>query len=243
MHPHINIRFYHNHSDSWKYYKAKYDGIGYLLNKYIEEKISLGLLDDKKFEIKILLPYKNEYIELSQGEGGYYISIETPLNFLEYIQYIDYFSSNNWESLCKQSGTNFQKYNEFAKNTIQKNLDKYTVVKDSSQFSEIVKVWSEKNISINYSLENGLFYKLDNEILDKTVSRVFPFIIKDLTFILRPDFKEIFVYKNNKLINSTILTQSVLASDYNFYYNKNSVILSFFKTIIMKYDIERNIFY
>ena len=58
---------------------------------------------------------------------------------------------------------------------------------------------------------------MNDELIDKKVSRAFPFVYKDLTFILRPDFKEIYVYKNNKMINSTLLTQSVIATDYNFF--------------------------
>jgi len=82
---------------------------------------------------------------------------------------------------------------------------------------------------------------LNDELIDKKVSRAFPFVYKDLTFILRPDFKEIYVYKNNKMINSTLLTQSVIATDYNFYYNKNTVVLSFFRKIIIEYDIDKKL--
>ena len=82
---------------------------------------------------------------------------------------------------------------------------------------------------------------MNDELIDKKVSRAFPFVYKDLTFILRPDFKEIYVYKNNKMINSTLLTQSVIATDYNFYYNKNTVVLSFFRKIIIEYDIDKKL--
>lgn len=67
MHSHINIRYSFNRNINSRYYKATYDGIGYLLNKYIEEKINLGLLEDKKFEIKFVIPYFNEFTEFSRG--------------------------------------------------------------------------------------------------------------------------------------------------------------------------------
>jgi len=50
MHPHVNIRFSHNHNENWKYYKATYDGIGYLLNKYIEKKLMMDYLKIKSLK-------------------------------------------------------------------------------------------------------------------------------------------------------------------------------------------------
>lgn len=94
--------------------------------------------------------------------------------FLEFIRYIDYFSSDKWESLCKTKYYSQLDYNEQARKILTKRIKKFTELQDSSQFSEEVNVWSNQDISINYSLSEGLFYRLNNEKLDLKFSQIFP---------------------------------------------------------------------
>jgi hypothetical protein len=126
MHSHINIRFSHNRNINSQYYKVKYDGVGYLLNKYVEEKIDLGLLEDKKIEVKFVIPYFNEYTELSRGENGYYMAFDYHPTFLEFIRYIDYFSSKHWKPMCKTKLHSKINYPKYAQNILKERINKYT---------------------------------------------------------------------------------------------------------------------
>lgn len=146
-----------------------------VLNNYIKDKIARGELQDKKFEISIYSPIYMRYMNLTQEDDRYLVSISgIPYPTLaQLMTVVDYFAKPDWKPFIVDFTP---KRSESEHN---KTLDFFETDTGYAPYTyQPFTIWKREDISLEYS-GDSLRYLIGEKPLSFQVNATLPIKIKD----------------------------------------------------------------
>lgn len=176
-----------------------------VLDKYIEQKIAKGELEDKMFEIGIGdLIMTRPHCYVSQNKNAYHIQSTTSIELKDLLLIVDYFCQPGFKSFFAdtfeiEGDEDFDRKMSIIDNFLSKDL--------SPEAEDILKnyvctFWETKDLKVNFN--NGvLYYTLFNKRLPHKFGNILPCNIHN-RYIIQCDSAEytFFVYQDSVLIKT-----------------------------------------
>jgi hypothetical protein len=164
-----------------------------VLNNYIKDKIAKGELKDKKFEIAIQDPVYMQYLNITQGKNGYFVSMSGfPWPTLEkLITIVDYFAKPDWTPLIayfhgdeneteEAQERRFNAYGRRIDNLFKSNINKKPIA------YQPFTIWERDGVALEYA-GDSLRYSVAGTIMPFKTNSTLPVKIQDRYIFFQQD--------------------------------------------------------
>jgi len=171
---HLNIYLCQNYSNYNETRTLLFKARAQILNDYIAMKIQSGQLQNKKIEIQLydpLLTYN--YLNISQGKKGYFVTYSGFASIQQLKTFIDYFTDPNWKPFFTSD------FEKVSSETISKQIEQFFLDNKTSKIeASQLNVWSLDHLKLDY-LNDTLQYFVQASALPIAASSSLPIKIKD----------------------------------------------------------------
>jgi hypothetical protein len=233
----VNLYLCQNHSNYNETRTLLFKTRAKILNEYIAEKIKLGQLTNKKFEIQLYdVALTNNHLNISQGKNDYFVTYSGFATFQQLKIIVDYFANKDWKPF-------FTRDNEKSSDaSIDRQINQFFAEHKTSEITlPQQNVWTLDNLRLDYT-NDTLRYYLNSILLDIQATSSLPVKIQDRFLLFQSN--TIFVVQGQSIIKTQKIAQPI-TEDYDIYTTEKWVNICYGgkDNWVYSYSYDKNCFY